>query len=91
MRFGWLLLGLLLPGFAAAEDLEVVADSEAKRWLDSEVVSLSLTAGDVVQVVYRIDGMVRVRKGSDFGWVREDRLKARAIELIPPEALPPIE
>ena len=91
MRFVWLFLGSLVSFSALAEDLEVQSDVEAKRWLDADSVSISLSKGDTVQVIYRAEGSVRVKSGRDFGWVPEDKLAPAEVELIPPEALPPIE
>jgi len=91
MRFVWLFLGSLVSFSALAEDLEVQNDVEAKRWLDADMVSMSLSKGDTVQVVFRAEGRVRVKAGRDFGWVSEDRLAPAKVELIPPAVLPPIE
>ncbi len=91
MRFVWLVLGSLVSFSALAEDLELQSDVEAKRWLDADSVSMPLSKGDTVQVLYRLEGSVRVKSGRNFGWVSEDDLAPAAVELIPPEALPPIE
>jgi hypothetical protein len=72
-----LLIALLLPASAWAEDAWTTRDAPALRWPDAEKVSLQLEAGDKVTVVYRADGLVRVRKGSEFGWVPEDALTAQ--------------
>jgi hypothetical protein len=64
-----LLCALLLPGIASAEKAWALEDVEALRWPDAPQVSLVLEPGDEVTVVYRDEAMVRVRKGSDFGWV----------------------
>ncbi len=91
MRFIGLFLVALISFPASAEDMEVQSDVEGKRWLDADIVSVSLTKGDKVQVVYRVDGNVRIKSGRDFGWVAEDKLAPAKVELIPPEALPAIE
>jgi hypothetical protein len=91
MRFLWLFLGTLVSFSALAEDLEVQSDVEATRWLDADLVSISLSKGDTVQVVYRTEGSVRVKAGREFGWVSEARLAPAKVELIPPAVLPPIE
>jgi hypothetical protein len=64
-----LLCALLLPGVASAEKAWALEDVEALRWPDAQQVSLVLEPGDEVTVVYRDEAMVRVRKGSEFGWV----------------------
>jgi hypothetical protein len=69
-----LLIALLLPASALAEDAWTTQGADALRWPDAEKISLVLEAGDQVTVVYRADGMVRVRKGGEFGWVPEDTL-----------------
>ncbi len=68
------LIALMLPATAVAEDAWATRDAQALRWPDAEQTSLDLESGDKVTVVYRADGMVRVRKGADFGWVPEDAL-----------------
>ncbi len=65
---------LLIPSVAQAEDAWILEDIEALRWPDAEQVSVVLEPGDKVTVVYKADGMVRVRKGAEFGWVPEAKL-----------------
>ncbi len=60
---------LLLAAFAFAEDLWAVAPAEGVRWPDVTAVSLRLAEGDKVEVLVRDGEKVRVRKGTDFGWV----------------------
>jgi hypothetical protein len=67
-------LALLLPASAAAEDAWMQRSMDALRWPDAEQVSTQLEEGAQVTVVYRAEGMVRVRSGADFGWVPEDAL-----------------
>jgi hypothetical protein len=69
---------LLLPGLAQAEDAWLVRAVEAQRWPDAPTISLSLAAGDKVAVLYRADGLVRVRKEAKYGWVPEDALRSEA-------------
>lgn len=69
-----LLIALLLPASALAEDAWTTEGADALRWPDAETISLVLEAGDQVTVVYRADGMVRVRKGGEFGWIPEATL-----------------
>ncbi|MBM4366137.1 MAG: hypothetical protein FJ102_07965 [Deltaproteobacteria bacterium] len=60
---------LFLLQLAVAEDNWVATESDMKRWPDAEIVTGSLAVGDKVEVVFRDSRLVRVRKGSDFGWV----------------------
>lgn len=87
---------LLFPGLARAEDAWLVRAVEAVRWPDAPQVSVTLAEGDQVAVVYRMDGLVRVRKEDRYGWVPADALAAEApAAAAPPEApadleLPPM-
>ncbi len=69
-----LALALLPPASALAEQAWTTGELEAKRWPDAELVSLTLEAGEQVTVVYKAEGLVRVRKGTSFGWVPEAAL-----------------
>ncbi len=73
-RLPLLLLALALPGAAAAEDAWTTRAVDALRWPGQAPVSAKLDAGAQVQVVVRDAGLVRVRHGSDYGWVPEDTL-----------------
>lgn len=54
---------------AALEDLTLI------RWPGAKLSSGTLAKGDEVQILARgAGGMVRVRKGTDFGWVAEAKL-----------------
>lgn len=68
----------LPPADAVAEGSEQRALLEkvsALRWPGAAQVSLELEAGDEVEIVARGEGgLVRVRRGTDFGWVDEARL-----------------
>ena len=69
-----LLAALWLPTTVQAEDAWTTREAEALRWPDAEQISLELEQGDRVTVVYRADGMVRVRKDDAFGWVPDEAL-----------------
>jgi hypothetical protein len=75
---------LLVPGLARAEDAWLVRAVEARRWPDAPAISLSLATGDKVAVLYRADGLVRVRKETSYGWVPEDALTSQA-PVLPDE------
>jgi len=68
---------LLLCSFAFAEDLWAVAPVEGVRWPDVTTVSVSLEEADRVEVLVRDGEKVRVRKGTNFGWVAASALVAR--------------
>lgn len=76
---------------AHAETLYAVGAVEAVRWPDATAVSLRLAPGDEVEVLVRDGGKVRVRRGTDFGWVAEAALQAEppAVEPPPAEGAPP--
>lgn len=78
---------LLVPSLAWAEDAWLLRAVEAQRWPDAPAVSLSLAAGDKVAVLYRADGLVRVRKEDGYGWVPEDALSSTA-PVEPGEEVP---
>lgn len=59
----------VLFSLAFAEDLWAVAPAEGVRWPDVTTVSVTLAEGDKVEVLVRDGDKVRVRKGTDFGWV----------------------
>lgn len=66
----WLLL--VLSAFAESSAGRVVyatADAEALRWPDAAVVSLKLQKGDELELILQDGAKLRVRKGSDFGWI----------------------
>jgi len=65
---------LFLLQLAVAEDNWVATESAMKRWPDAEIVTGSLAVGDKVEVVLRDSKLVRVRRGSDFGWVSPEVL-----------------
>lgn len=77
--------------FAHAETLYAAEAVEAVRWPDVTAVSLRLAPGDEVEVLVRDGGKVRVRRGTDFGWVAESALRPEppAVEPPPVEGAPP--
>ena len=50
------------------------------RWLGGDAPSAELDAGRRIEVVLEDGDMVRVRSGTDFGWVSRDKLTAEAPE-----------
>ncbi len=74
LTLSFILSAFLLPSLAQAEDAWALRDAQALRWPDAEQISVELDQGEKVTVVYRDDGMVRVRKGAEFGWVPADAL-----------------
>ena len=55
------------------------------RWLGADATSGALAQGDAVEIVTTsADGMVRIRRGTDFGWVKASVLT----ETAPAAALP---
>lgn len=77
---------LLLLSLLHAEDLWATGAVEGVRWPDVTAVSVTLAQGDRVEVLAREGDKVRVRKGTDFGWVPA----ASLTEVEPPkvEGLP---
>lgn len=58
-----------LPKRAALESITL------QRWPGGAETTITLEVGDEVEIVARGDGgLVRVRKGTDFGWVAEAKL-----------------
>lgn len=72
---------LVLCSLAFAEDLWAVGPTEGVRWPDVTTVSLTLAEGDRVELLVRDGAKVRVRKGTDFGWVA-----ASAVTTVEPAA-----
>lgn len=50
------------------------------RWLGDDATSASVDAGRRIEVVLEDGDMVRVRSGTDFGWVSRDKLTTEAPE-----------
>lgn len=71
-----LLLSLL--SYAFAETQFVTAPTQAVRWPGDAMVTVTLAAGDPVEVVVRDGALARIRKGGDFGWVDATMLAAEA-------------
>ena len=65
---------VLLSTLALAEDLWATAPTDGVRWPDVATVSITLAEGDRVEVLVRDGENVRVRKGTDFGWVAASSL-----------------
>lgn len=71
-----------LPGARYAS-----ADMNLVRWPGQEASSGELKQGDTVEIVARGDGgLVRVRRGTDFGWVPEASLSMTPVERAPAAA-----
>jgi hypothetical protein len=75
---------LFLVSLCFAETNWTTGATTGTRWPDVAAVSLTLAAGDEVEVVLRDGDKVRVRKGSDFGWVASGALTSQ-------EPPPPID
>lgn len=73
---------LLLARLCSAETLWAATAAEGVRWPEATAVSVSLQPGDEVEVLARQAGLVRVRKGVNFGWVKPDALT----DVEPPKA-----
>lgn len=71
---------LLLATLAMAEDLWVILPVDAVRWPDGAAVAVKLGTGDQVEVLLRDGDRVRVRKGTDFGWVAASALSVTPID-----------
>lgn len=89
-----MILLAFLASLASAETLYANAPTSGQRWPDSpKGISLTVAAGDELEVLARDGDKVRVRKGPDFGWVDAKFLGAQpAIPSLPldidTEALP---
>lgn len=83
-----LALVLTLVSFAHADSLYTTEATSGVRWPGSTQVTLELAKGDEVEVLLHDGGLVRVRKGGDFGWVAEGKLTGAKPELPPVESLP---
>ncbi len=76
-------LSLALSGVAHAETLWARVATDGSRWPDAPTpVSLHLIVNDEVEVLVRQGALVRVRKGTDFGWVDVSTLT----NMEPPKA-----
>jgi hypothetical protein len=90
-----LFLLLSLISLCSAEDRWATGPTEGVRWPDVKTVSVNLAEGDEVEVMTTKGDLVRVRKGTDFGWVPASSLtnvapppKPAAIPDAPTEGLP---
>jgi hypothetical protein len=79
---------LFLP-LALAETMWANAPAQGVRWPDAAAVTVTLAAGDEVDVVVKKGELARVRKGTDFGWVPQSVLSADAPAAVPADALAP--
>lgn len=82
-----LVLALLTfaPGLANAETLWARVAVDGARWPDAPTpVSVHLVVNDEVEVLVKQGARVRVRKGTDFGWV-----DASALTDVPPPVAAP--
>ena len=68
------MLALLLASLAFAETLTAPQPVACARWPGEKGISLALQAGDEVEVVAREGTLVRVRKGTEYGWVDQGAL-----------------
>jgi len=63
------------PALDPARQREALEDAVLLRWPDGKETSLELKKGDAVELVAAGDsGLVRVRKGTDFGWIDASKL-----------------
>ena len=71
---------LLLASLAFAQTLTATQATSGVRWPGEKGVSVTLKEGEEVEVVAENaeKGLVRVRKGTDFGWVDATMLTAQA-------------
>lgn len=70
------LLALWSASLAHAETLYLTDSVQGLRWPDATQTTVSLGKGDEVEVLVKDGALVRVRKGTDFGWVPADKLVA---------------
>ncbi len=82
-------LALLLlagsPTFAYAETLWARVAADGARWPDAPTpVSVHLVVNDEVEVLVKQGARVRVRKGTDFGWVDASTLTDVAPAVVAP-------
>lgn len=59
----------LTTASAAPEQRTVLQDLALIRWPGAELTTGDVKAGDVVDVILRDGELVRVRKGTTFGWL----------------------
>lgn len=72
-----------LASLAFAEDGWVVADAEILRWQDKAHVGAKLVRGDAVDVLLHDGANVRVRKGTDFGWMAAANVSTTEVVKLP--------
>lgn len=80
-------LELNAPVADPSRQREALEDVTLLRWADSKETSVDLKKGDAVEIVATGDnGLVRVRKGTDFGWI--DASKLGPVTSTPPAPTP---
>ena len=93
MIFSAVLAAALTSGRAYAETRWALTPVEGSRWSDATGgASLRLVVGDEVELLVQKGALVRVRKGTDFGWVAQKALTATAPEVVvpaPADSTPP--
>jgi hypothetical protein len=92
-------LGVLLavlsvaPGRAFAETRWASTPADGARWSDrTGGGTVHLVVGDEVELLAQKGALVRVRKGSDFGWVAQTALTTVAPSVVipaPADGTPP--
>lgn len=78
--FAWIV------SLAHAEDGWIAVDMDLLRWPDKAHVSAKVERGDAVEVLVHDGALVRIRKGTDFGWLPATNVSA--IEISPLMDLP---
>lgn len=72
-----------LPESPVTPDTRYVTSTTVmKRWPDGAETSASLDAGDRVEIVTQRGGLVRVRSGTDFGWVSPATLSEKPVDIL---------
>ncbi|MFZ5475855.1 MAG: hypothetical protein ACOZNI_03695 [Myxococcota bacterium] len=74
---------------ALADTMWAVEPAQGVRWPEVAAVTVTLAAGDEVEVLARRGDLARVRKGTDFGWVAAKSLGADAPAVVPADATLP--
>jgi SH3-like domain-containing protein len=68
-------LGILFGASAfAADEMFMVENVQAKRFINEDIEGPFLSSGTRVNVVIKEGDWVRVRNGESFGWVRATNL-----------------
>ena len=78
-----LIVALWMSSIALAQDtVWAVEDAPSKRFTDAELSGPPIFTNDRLVVLYRENGLIRVRKGNDYGWIAET-----AVTDVEPEGL----